>query len=376
MTRILWHSCAPWDGTGYGTQTAIWVKTLAARGHDMAVSSYHGSPGLFQVWNGIPVYPPPMAGPVTALVRGNAEHHKAELIIFLADTYLYNPELVKGFKAAAWVPTDTNKLSIMDYHYLTSSGTIPFAMSEHGKSVLDRAGFGPVPYVPHAIDTLLFAPPEDRTAVRARFGVPEDVFAVGINANNIDPVRKGLPEQFAAFARFHGKHPGSLLYVHSIAHMISDGSLDLEVLATDLGIKDAVRWCDQYAHLAGQYAQEDMAAWYGAMDVVMNASYGEGFGLVAIEAQACGTPVILSDGTTGPQLAGPARWLVRTHRHWNLRHGAWWHKPDEDAILARLEQAWQARGSSTLRQKCRKFALNYSIELVAPMWDEVITRLI
>jgi glycosyltransferase involved in cell wall biosynthesis len=111
------------------------------------------------------------------------------------------------------------------------------------------------------------------------------------------------------------------------------------------------------------------------MDVVSNATYGEGFGLPAVEAQACGTPVIVSRGTTGPQLAGPARWLVPVQRRWNWVHGAWWHAPSEDGILARYEQAWQARGSSSLRVKCRDFAVKYSVEAVAPLWDAVIARL-
>lgn len=377
MTRILIHSCSPWDPTGYGTQCAQLAMHLQGQGHDVAISAYHGSPGCYTEWQGIPVYPPPLAGPVTALIRGHATHWKAELVLILADVWLMDPKLLDGFRTGIWLPSDTNKIALGDFYHLRSSGATPIAMSLDGKAKLERAGWEDVLYVPHMIDTDLFAPPADKGAARERLGIPPGAFAIGINGNNIDPVRKAYPEQLAAFERFHGKHPDSVMTIHTIADMRSDGSLDLGVLCADLGLKPGqdVLFCDQYTNLAGQYTAQDMAAWYGALDVVSNATYGEGFGLPAIEGQACGTPVIVSDGTSGRQLAGPAKWLVRTQRRWNWVHGAWWHAPSEDAILARYEQAYLARGAALLRVRCREFALGYSTQVVGPMWDEVIAKL-
>ena len=60
--------------------------------------------------------------------------------------------------------------------------------------------------------------------------------------------------------------------------------------------------------------QRDLADWYAAASVVCVPSYNESFGLVAIEAQACGTPVVaasvgglataVSDGVTGVLVDG------------------------------------------------------------------------
>jgi D-inositol-3-phosphate glycosyltransferase len=59
----------------------------------------------------------------------------------------------------------------------------------------------------------------------------------------------------------------------------------LEKLATDLGIADLVRF-------APPTPQAGLRQWYNAADVTVVPSYNESFGLVAVESQACGTPVV------------------------------------------------------------------------------------
>ncbi|MFD1537473.1 D-inositol-3-phosphate glycosyltransferase [Nonomuraea guangzhouensis] len=55
-------------------------------------------------------------------------------------------------------------------------------------------------------------------------------------------------------------------------------------LAAELGISDVVR-------LVPPAPQHELADWYRAADVTVVPSYSESFGLVALESQACGTPV-------------------------------------------------------------------------------------
>jgi D-inositol-3-phosphate glycosyltransferase len=59
----------------------------------------------------------------------------------------------------------------------------------------------------------------------------------------------------------------------------------LEQLATTLGIRDLVRFVPPVA-------RAELADWYAAASVVCVPSYNESFGLVAIEAEAVGTPVV------------------------------------------------------------------------------------
>lgn len=56
-------------------------------------------------------------------------------------------------------------------------------------------------------------------------------------------------------------------------------------LAAELGISDVVRFVPPTS-------RDELADWYRAADVTVVPSYSESFGLVAVESQACGTPVV------------------------------------------------------------------------------------
>ena len=87
----------------------------------------------------------------------------------------------------------------------------------------------------------------------------------------------------------------------------------LKNLAKWLGVSDVVKFLPPVA-------REELADWYRASDLVCVPSYSESFGLVALEAQACGTPVIatavgglraaVSDGFSGSLVDGhdPKAW--------------------------------------------------------------------
>ncbi len=62
----------------------------------------------------------------------------------------------------------------------------------------------------------------------------------------------------------------------------------LQELAESLGVSDVVRFVPPGP-------REQVAAWYRAADLTVVPSYSESFGLVAVESQACGTPVLAAD---------------------------------------------------------------------------------
>ncbi|CAN5860027.1 D-inositol-3-phosphate glycosyltransferase [soil metagenome] len=90
-------------------------------------------------------------------------------------------------------------------------------------------------------------------------------------------------------------------------------------LAGRLGIADVVRMVAPARH-------DELASWYAAATLVCVPSYSESFGLVALEAQACGTPVVaahvgglsvaVGDGVSGALVDGhdPRTWADQLER--------------------------------------------------------------
>lgn len=338
------------------------------------MSAFYGLSGAPLTWEGITVLP----GGTTGDPYGSqilAEHVRAEkidLVITLMDIWVLQPEIMKDLPAAHWMPVDCDPLSVMDSAALQASGAVPIAMSRYGETKLREAGFSPL-YVPHALHPAYTAPPQDREACRARFGLG-DVFAIGMNAANKDAFRKGMFEQFAAFAQFNQRHPDSVMLVHGL--VTEQGALDLLALARSVGAGHAVHFVDQYAYLSGRIPVQHLVDWYTALDLYSGCSLGEGFGIPIVEAQACGVPVVTTDASAMPEVTG-AGWTVPGERFWNATHRACWVKPDIASIVKIYEKAYaRDRVYEAKRAKARQFALGFEAEHVLhEYWKPALEQL-
>jgi D-inositol-3-phosphate glycosyltransferase len=121
---------------------------------------------------------------------------------------------------------------------------------------------------------------------RRRLGLPERGPIVAF-VGRIQPL-KGPDVLISALAALRRRNPAANVTV-VICGGPSGRGLDrpqaLVELATSLGVADAVRFLPPQAG-------GDLARLYRAADLVAVPSYNESFGLVALEAQACGTPVV------------------------------------------------------------------------------------
>lgn len=135
--------------------------------------------------------------------------------------------------------------------------------------------------VPGGVDTCLFRP-HDRRQARRELGLPDHArifLAVGRPA----PV-KGFPLLLEAFAEHRQRATDRLLLIGEQPNN-ADPTGNLREVAERLGLSGSVLF-------PGRVDQQRMAQWYSAADCVVVPSYLESFGLVALEALACGTPVI------------------------------------------------------------------------------------
>jgi D-inositol-3-phosphate glycosyltransferase len=130
--------------------------------------------------------------------------------------------------------------------------------------------------------------PDDVVAARRRLGLPADA-TVLLFAGRIQPL-KAPDVLLRAVAVLLQRDPGlrSRLVVPVVGGPSGSG-LDeptaLVDLARHLGVVDVVRFVPPVS-------QQELARWYAAATLVCVPSYNESFGLVAVEAQACGTPVV------------------------------------------------------------------------------------
>lgn len=375
--KILWHSNSPWSATGYGQQTAIQTVLLQKDGHQVAISAFWGLNGRLLDWNGMPVYP---AGPDygDAWLPGYAAHWGdgdplSVQVITLMDVWVLKSPLLNKLNLACWCPIDHDPMSvIVEEFFKRTSNAVPIAMSRFGEAKFHEKDIDCL-YVPHSIDTEVMRP-YPQADIREANGLPKDAFIVGMVANNKGnaPPRKAFPQVFEAFAKFKQKHSDAFLYLHSDAKNNRDG-LDLEYLAQYMGIpSDSFTFTPPLPMQLG-IEQPIMAAMYSSFDVLAAPSYGEGFGIPIIEAQACGVPVIVNDFSAMPELVGDG-WLTEGERWWDMSQGSWFKAARVASILDCLEQAYEQRGGGS--ELARSFALNYDANTVyQEHWVPVLASL-
>lgn len=145
----------------------------------------------------------------------------------------------------------------------------------------------------------LYRPVEDTEAVNAclsRYQLREDyILALGSTAP-----RKNSTTVMRAFAHLNRELDVRCRLVFCCD---SQAAVELGKLARRLGIERRV------SLLAG-VSDSDLALLYNAAELFVYPSLYEGFGLPALEAMACGTPVVTSNCSSLPEVTGEAAMLV------------------------------------------------------------------
>jgi D-inositol-3-phosphate glycosyltransferase len=195
-----------------------------------------------------------------------------------------------------------------------------------------------------------------RLAARRRFGLPPGAHVVAF-VGRIQPLK--APDvllRAAADLRTHDPETARKLIVAICGGPSGTGlerPASLIELATDLGIADAVRFLPPQDGDA-------LADLYRAADLVAVPSHNESFGLVALEAQACGTPVVAAavGGLVTAVRDGVSGVLVDGHDpvDWARVIGRLLRAPGERALLS-IGGVTHARNFSWNRTACGVLAV-------------------
>ena len=192
------------------------------------------------------------------------------------------------------------------------------------------------------VDDRIFSPePDDRFQTRRRLGIPLDarlLVYVGRLAQE-----KNVRTLFDAYQLIHWRHPGKYQLL-----CVGDGTQ--RAALTDLRNQtDTVHWmpyCDN---------SQELAAIYRAADLFVHPGVQETFGLVALESQASGTPVV---GIKGSYMD---RIIFTDQKQW-----AGQNSPEAlaDAIDAKFTQDLRQSGLRASEEARSRYS-----------WDTVFTRL-
>jgi len=176
--------------------------------------------------------------------------------------------------------------------------------------------------VPPGVDLTTYKVGSGKKAARKKLNIKDDALMLTF-VGRIQP-HKGPEVLIRAVAEMVKHNPGlrSRLKTVIIGGASGNGSQEpdrLKGLTIFLGINDVVEFVPPTP-------REDLSDWYRASDLVCVPSYSESFGLVALEAQACGTPVVatavgglrtaVADGISGSLVDGhdPRAWSAVVSR--------------------------------------------------------------
>jgi len=227
--------------------------------------------------------------------------------------------------------------------------------SEYSRELLAELmpalGPKPVQVIPWGVDAERFRPPADRAAERAQLGWARDE-TVLLTVRRLVP-RMGVGELLRGFGLAAARRPGLRLVVGG------DGPLrgQLQELAKSAGGR---------VEFTGLIPPEDLPTYLGAADLFVLPSLAlEAFGLVTLEALACGTPVLATRRCASPEILAPLdeRLLI----------------PSADATAiaeAILGNGLAVAAEPGFRDRCRAYAIErYSWDKTAAAFEALATQL-
>ena len=360
--RILWSSNSPFCKTGYGQQTAYMANYLTQVGHDVAIFAFYGLEGSMVDWGHIPIFPNPEDDYGNKHTHDYYEEWNADILITLIDVWVLRtyPDDMRWYP---WTPIDHNPMPPNVKHTLQNHKGIikPIAMSQFGLDQMKQQGIDAY-YAPHGIDCTVFKPDLERREAGRKTCGWEDYFVVGCVGTNVGE-RKNWTASMMAVQKFAKYHKDIIFYCHTDA--FESRGRNLQMLRESLGIQDITFFPSKIKMLTG-IETEAMVSMYNSLDVYLQPSKGEGFGIPIIEAQACGVPVMVTNWTAMPELVGGG-WILKDIKpEWSMQH-SWEAAANPDEIVEYLEQAYKMKKTGELAElkiKAREKAVLYDEAVV------------
>jgi len=206
--------------------------------------------------------------------------------------------------------------------------------------------------IPGGVDTELFNTSLAREEARRLLGLPDDK-PVLLTVRRLEP-RMGLDNLIDAMPAIRGSLPGCVLLIGG------RGSLDADLReqAAEMNLSDAVRFC-------GFIENDKLPAYYRAADLfVLPTRALEGFGMVTLEAFACGTPAVVTPAGGAPEVVAPVDTGL-------VADGV-----EPDQIAKSVINFFSRPDRNELGQRCRAYAESFTWHRIAQLYEEIYREII
>ncbi len=402
--RLLYSSNAFWATSGYGVQGRSLLPRLAE------LPEFGGEPGSLEgrknigafFWyglqggihnvDGFTCYPAGNDPYGNDVIGRHAKHLGANIVIPLIDAWVLRnvAQSVAPALFCPWLPIDHDEVPQKVLEGIAGAH-LPLTYSKWGHETLTRAGVKNV-YIPHGVETSVYRVyPRDRALEFKRWltQMQHCFLIVIVAANKGFPDRKWFQGQLRAIAKFAEDKPNVRVYIHTEPTPMY-GGINFEAFCQRIGIFDKVLYPGhpKYPHIADRYANflgiphEYLALVYSAADVLTSCSMSEGFGIPIIEAEACGTPVVVTDFSAMPELVRWGRKVKVADYVWTPMEAfqAWPDVNDMTDKLNELHAEWKADGDEWAIEKREACSATIHAEydwdvIVRDQWAPLMTRL-
>jgi len=182
-------------------------------------------------------------------------------------------------------------------------------------------------------------PAEQVAAFRQEKGLPERFW---LFIGTLEP-RKNLPTLLRAYAALTERLPLIVAGGKGWQYDEIFATVEQYELANDV-------------HFPGFVPADELPFWYNSAEVFIYPSVFEGFGLPVLEAMACGTPVIVSDTSSLPEIVGSTgirvapfdtqSWTDALHRA--LTDKGWRQKAAQNGLVEAARFQWNATAQETI----------------------------
>lgn len=177
---------------------------------------------------------------------------------------------------------------------LRDSGTRIVTPSEWSRQGLLASGLDAqqVHVVPHGVDPHIFRPLEPAAREDLRNGLGWNQGFIFFTNGLMWRQRHGISQLLQAFAHVTERYPQAHLVIKGREQLFGAQAEIAAVAQYTLDDQTRARVLSRLLYLGGNLSARQLAALYQCADVYVSTSQAEGFNLPALEAAACGLPVI------------------------------------------------------------------------------------